>query len=114
MQQLSKLYHLPETQQIWYAAFHLTGAAHRWFMRTTKDAPVTEWALFSKSLIHDFGPPIDWDTIGDLAPPRHVGTMNDYINNFIAYALHVGITSEFHQVSLFVTGLQDELQLAVT
>jgi hypothetical protein len=39
--------------------------------------------------------------------------VNDYIDNFIAYMLHVGITSELHQVNLFITGLQDALQAAV-
>ena len=62
---------------------------------------MTEWSLFSRSLIRNFS----LDTSSDLAPPRHVGTVNDYINTFIAYTLHVGITSEQHQVSLFVTGL---------
>jgi hypothetical protein len=36
--------------------------------------------------------------------------VNDYIDNFIAYMLHVSITSELHQVNLFVTGA---LQAAV-
>ena len=74
---------------------------------------MTEWAFFSRSLICDFGPSIYRDTIGDLAPPRHVGTVNDYIDNFITYALHVGITSEPHQVNLFVTGLQHAFRTVV-
>jgi hypothetical protein len=50
---------------------------------------MTEWVLFSQSLICNFGP--DRNTTGDLAPPRHVITVNDYINNFIAYALHAAL-----------------------
>ena len=64
---------------------------------------MTEWVLFSRSLIRNFGP--NRDTTGDLTPPWHVGIVNDYINNFIAYALDVSITSEQHQVSLFVIDL---------
>jgi hypothetical protein len=50
---------------------------------------MTEWALFSQSLIRNFGP--NQNTTGDLAPPRHVGTVNNYINNFIAYAPHIAL-----------------------
>jgi hypothetical protein len=35
--------------------------------------------------------------------------VNDYINNFTAYMLHVGITSELQQVNLFVTLLQKNI-----
>ncbi|CAD6204405.1 unnamed protein product [Miscanthus lutarioriparius] len=77
------------------------------------DAPLTEWELFNRNLIHYFSPPICQDTIGDLAPPWHTGSMNDYIDNFTAYVLHVGITSELHQVRLFITGLQDALRTAI-
>ena len=92
MQQISNLYRLPEAQQTWYVAFHLTGEAHRWYMRAMKDTPMTEWAYFAKSIIRNFGP--DRNTTSDLAPPRHTGYVNDYINNFITYALFIGISSE--------------------
>lgn len=74
---------------------------------------MTEWALFTQSLLHDFGPPICHNTTGDLAPPKHTGTVDDYVNNFTAYVLHVGIASKLHQVHLFTTDLQDPLQAAV-
>ena len=72
---------------------------------------MTEWSYFTDSIIRNFGP--DRNTTSDLAPPRHTSSVNDYINNFITYALHIGITSEQHQVSLFITGLQDALRVAV-
>ncbi|XP_066324295.1 uncharacterized protein [Miscanthus floridulus] len=111
IQQISNLYRLLETQQTCYAAYHLTGEAHRWYMRATKDTPMTKWAYFTESIICNFGP--DRNITSNLAPPHHIGPMNNYINNFIAYALHTGITSEQHQVSLSVNGLQDALRVAV-
>jgi hypothetical protein len=80
-----------EDQQVRYAAFHLTGAAHLWSIRPTKDVPIA-WVLFNRCILCDFGPPIWQDTLGNLAPPRHTGTVNDYISNFAVY----GITSELH------------------
>ena len=68
---------------------------------------MTKWAYFTKSIIRNFGP--DHNITSDLAPPRHIGSVNDYINNFIAYALYTSITSEQHQVSLFANGLHDAL-----
>ncbi|CAD6334259.1 unnamed protein product [Miscanthus lutarioriparius] len=53
------------------------------------------------------------DTLDDLAPPRHTDTMNNYIDNFAVYVLHVSITSELHQINLLIVGLQDPLQVTV-
>jgi hypothetical protein len=39
--------------------------------------------------------------------------VHDYVATFIAYVLHVGITSKLHQVHPFVTGLEDLLQEVV-
>jgi hypothetical protein len=48
--------------------------------------------------------------LNDLALPRRTGTMYNYTNNFVVYLLHVSITSELHQINLFIVGLQDPLQ----
>jgi hypothetical protein len=56
---------------------------------------------------------VRWDTLNDLVPPRHTGTVNDYIDNFAKYVLHVGITSKLHQINLLIAGLQDPLQVTV-
>lgn len=66
---------------------------------------------FIESIIRNFSP--DRNTTSDLAPPRHNSSMNDYINDFIAYALRIGITSEQHQVNLFINSLQHALREAV-
>jgi hypothetical protein len=105
----SSLQCLPSYQQIWYGAFHMTGAAHLWYIRVTKEAPFPEWDTFVKDLISDFGPPLSHDTLGDMASPRHDVDLNDYINMFHAYIRRVGIASELHRVHLFVTNLGDAL-----
>jgi hypothetical protein len=69
MQLLFRLQNTPADGQVRYAAFHLTDAAQRWYIRMTKEAPTTEWTTFTRSLIHDFGPPTDQDKRGDLTPP---------------------------------------------
>ena len=104
---------MPDDQQVWYAAFYLIGAAQLWYICLMKDAPMDEWEIFNWDLVCDYGPPISQDAIGDLAPPRHTGTVDDYIDSSTTYVLHVGITSELHQVNLFVTGLQAALRTAV-
>ena len=47
--------------------------------------------------------------LGDLTPPRHTGTMNNYIDKFTMYLLCVSIASKLQQINLFITGLQDPL-----
>lgn len=75
---------------------------------------MTKWALFTRSIICDFGLPIYWDKISDLTPPRHTGTMIDYINNFTAYIPHASNVSNLHETNLFTFGLQNPLQSTVT
>jgi hypothetical protein len=58
MQLLFELHHVPEDQQVWYATFHLIGVAHLWFIRSTKDVLIIEWALFNRCILYDFSPPI--------------------------------------------------------
>ena len=66
-----------------------------------KEAPTIEWAAFTRNLIRDF------------APPRHNDNLNDYIDAFTAYAVRIGITSDLHQVHLFIDGLQHRLREVV-
>lgn len=113
LQILFRLHHVPEDQQIWYAAFHLTGVAQLWYIRSTKDVPISEWQLLIRGLACDFCPLIYQDTLGDLAPPWHTSTVNDYIN-FATCMLHINITSELHQINLFIPDLQDELRTTVS
>jgi hypothetical protein len=56
-----------------------------------------EWANFTRRIVYDFSPPIDQETIDDFAPSKHTGTVHDYVNNFTAYVLHVGIANKLHQ-----------------
>jgi hypothetical protein len=98
-----QLHHVPEDQQIRYAAFHLTGTGHLWFICSTKDAPKIEWALYNQCILYDFSP----------APPRHTSTANDNANNFAKYVLQISIASEHRQINLFITGSRDTLQAAV-
>ena len=57
---------------------------------------MTNWGLFTRSLIRNFAPPICRDTLDDLAPPRYTGTVNNHIDDFTAYVLHANIVSKLH------------------
>lgn len=52
-------------------------------------------------LIHVFDLLIAHDTIGDLAPPKHNGSIINYIDKFTSYVLYVGIASKLHHINLF-------------
>jgi hypothetical protein len=71
---------------------------------------MTKWAYFTESIIRNFGP--DCNTTSDLASPRHIGSVNDH-QQLHHLPLRIGITIEQHQVSLFVTSLQDALRVVV-
>jgi hypothetical protein len=38
-----KLHHVPQDQEVWYATFHLTGAAQLWYIFSMTDEPIPEW-----------------------------------------------------------------------
>ncbi|CAD6227103.1 unnamed protein product [Miscanthus lutarioriparius] len=113
MQLLFRLQHIPEDGQVRYAAFHLTEAAHCWYIQMIKEAPTSEWTAFTRRLIRDFSPPTKQEARDDPAPPRHNDDLNDYIDTFTEYTVRTGITSDLHQVSLFINGLQHKLRDAV-
>jgi hypothetical protein len=69
---------------------------------------MNEWANLTQRIVRNFVPSINRETLGDLAPPRHAGTVDNY--NFAAYVLHVGITNELLQITLLITGLPDPLR----
>jgi hypothetical protein len=43
LQLLFKLHHVPQDQEVRYAAFHLTGAAQLWYIRSMIDEPIPKW-----------------------------------------------------------------------
>jgi hypothetical protein len=47
----------------------MTGAAHLLYIRVTKETPFSEWDTFVKDLTHDFVPPLNHDTLGDMVSP---------------------------------------------
>jgi hypothetical protein len=96
------MHHVPENQQTWYVVFHLTGTTHLWLIRSTKDAPIVERALYNRCILGNSG----------LAPVGHTSTTNNYADNFTKYMLQISMASEFRQIHLFVTGSEDPLRVA--
>jgi hypothetical protein len=78
-----------------------------------QEAPTSDWAAFTQHFIRDLGPPIDQETIGDLAPLRHTDTVHDYVIIFTACGLYVGIASTLHQVHLFITDIDYSLLMMI-
>lgn len=106
---LFKLQHVSANQHIQYAVFHLTGTAQLWSICLTKDTPFSEGPTFARDIIFIFGLPISQHTLGDIAPPRQQGTLNDYIDFFTMSVWYDDIANELHQVCLFVNNLEDIL-----
>jgi hypothetical protein len=36
-----------ETEQVWYASYHMAGGVQQWYMRMMQDKTVTDWAYFA-------------------------------------------------------------------
>jgi hypothetical protein len=103
----------PEHDQVWYASYHLTGTAQQWYMRLTQDKVVTDWAYFARCVNERFGPPTRRNPLGELAALRKTGTVDDYMERFLALVARAGTLDERQQVNIYTAGLLEPLKTDV-
>lgn len=114
MQILFNLQHITPNEQVLYAAFHLTDAAQLWYIKAVQEIPPADWEAFKEALVHDFGHLKHRQTEHELAPPPFTGSVNDYIDDFVAYIARIGLNSMPHQVNLLISGLPAHLRDMMT
>jgi hypothetical protein len=103
----------PETEQVWYASYHLTGGAQQWYMRLTQDKTVTDWAYFARCVNERFGPTTRRNPLGELASLRKTGTVDDYTEHFLAHEARAGPLNEQQQVNIYTVSLLEPLKMDV-
>ena len=55
--------------KIVYAAFHLIGVAHCWYIRQMKDMPLLDLEHFTRCIDNHFGSPIHHEKFSMVSPP---------------------------------------------
>jgi hypothetical protein len=103
----------PETRKVWYASLHLIGDAQLWYYRIELNSGEPSWRRFVQLVHTRFGPPMTDSPLGELTALRRTGTVEDYVNSFLALACRDVELSESQQVQLFTAGLVNPLKTDV-
>jgi hypothetical protein len=84
----------PKSQKTWYGFYHLTGTAQQWYMRLSQDTDVMDWVSFAWRVNERFGPPTRCSPLGELASLRKTGTVDGYMECFLAHVARAGNLDE--------------------
>jgi hypothetical protein len=76
----------PERRRVWYAAMHLTRSAQLWYARLELTSGTPSWRRFAQLVLQRFGPPMTDSPVGELMLLRRTGSVEEYTDQFLAYA----------------------------
>lgn len=71
------------------------------------------WRPFSDLVNVRFGPPLQHTPLGELVQLKRTGTVDDFIDQFLARLSRVEPLTPEQQVQLFIAGLQKPLSMDV-
>jgi hypothetical protein len=103
----------PERRRVWYAAMHLTGAAQLWYARLELTSGTSPWRRFAQLVQQRFGPPMTNSPVGELMLLRRTGSVEDYTDQFLAFACRDADLSEQQLVQIYTAGLVNPLKTGV-
>lgn len=99
-----------EEEKVWTAALHLEGAAAEWYCHLERDTGVPSWPRFVDYINLRFGPPIRFNTLGELKELRRSGSVEEYQRRFLALVCRCDDLTTWHQIYLFIAGLGDPIK----
>ncbi|CAO2041786.1 unnamed protein product [Urochloa humidicola] len=102
-----------ENKKVWYASYHLEGAAQQWYMRLDKDHHIEDWEVFARAVNTRFGPPSRRNPLGELTALKKTGTVETYTEQFLALVARVHHLDEMQQVQIYTAGLMEPLKTDV-
>jgi hypothetical protein len=103
----------PKSEKIWYASYHLTGTAQQCYMRLPQDNNVIDWAYFTRCVNERFRPSIRCNTLGKNASLRKMGTIDNYMECFLAHMACTDSFDEQQQVNIYTPRLLEPLKTDV-
>lgn len=112
-EQFFKGQNMPETEEVWYASYHLTGGTQWWYMHLMQYKAVMDWAYFTCCINERFVPPTQRNPLGELASLHKTDTIDDYTEHFLAHVAHTRTLDEQQQVNIYTTGLLEPLKTDV-
>jgi len=102
-----------ETDKVWLASFHMTGAAQHWYYMLERDVGVVSWPQFKLLCQQRFGPAVGVNHLSELARLPFGGSVDAYQEAFLAKMAHAGTLTPSQQVQLFTGGLPEAIRIDV-
>jgi hypothetical protein len=103
----------PERRRVWYATMHLTGSAQLWYARLELTSGTPSWRRFAQLVLQRFGPPMTDSPVGKLMLLRRTGSVEEYTDQFLAYACRDTDLTKQQLVHIYTAGLVNPLKTDV-
>nr|GEV58472.1 putative mitochondrial protein [Tanacetum cinerariifolium] len=112
-EQFFKINHVLDPHKLQLALIHLYDTANLWHRQFVKlMGESASWNYFKEAIMQRFGSPYD-DPMGDIKNLRHTGSIEEYQNAFDRLLSRIDLPKD-QQVSCYIAGLQNDVEMAVT
>ena len=111
--QYFRYYKTPDPEKLLMAAFHMEGEALIWFQDGEEAGLFGNWLAFVQALQVRFGSTVYDDLMEALTRLRKTTSVITYKIQFEALSNRIKGLSESHKLSCFLSGLKDEVRLAI-
>uniref|UniRef100_A0A2N9I8T7 Ty3 transposon capsid-like protein domain-containing protein n=1 Tax=Fagus sylvatica TaxID=28930 RepID=A0A2N9I8T7_FAGSY len=109
--QYFEYYQVHDASKVMHASYHLDDDALIWFQSCEHDLGC--WDNFARAIQLRFGPPSYDDPIELLIKLKHVNSIEEYKGLFESLSNRIRNLSSMHKLSCFMSGLKDEVRLAI-
>uniref|UniRef100_A0A2N9FLP0 Ty3 transposon capsid-like protein domain-containing protein n=1 Tax=Fagus sylvatica TaxID=28930 RepID=A0A2N9FLP0_FAGSY len=109
--QYFEYYQVHDASKVMHASYHLDDDALIWFQSCEHDLGC--WDNFARAIQLRFGPPSYDDPMGLLIKLKHVNSIEEYKGLFESLSNRIRNLSSMHKLSCFMSGLKDEVRLAI-
>ncbi|GJU73877.1 retrotransposon gag protein, partial [Tanacetum coccineum] len=103
--------HMPESEKVEIACYHLDEDAQVWFLKLDIDRPGILWEEFKRECHRRFGPIVQGNKLRELCKLRQTGTVEEYQRKFEQLVTRASILTAEQEVEIFVSGLQEDIGL---
>ena len=105
-----RCHNTPERRCVPYASLHLTGTAQLWFYQLELTSGTPSCRRFAQLVQQRFGPPMTNNPVGEIMLLRRDGSVEDYIDKFLALACRDTDLTKSQLVQMYTAGLVDPLK----
>jgi hypothetical protein len=109
--QYFEYYQVHDASKVMHASYHLDDDALIWFQSCEHDLGC--WDNFARVIQLRFGPPSYDDPMELLIKLKHVNSIEEYKGLFESLSNRIKNLSSMHKLSCFMSGLKDEVRLAI-